>query len=70
MNYYYKNEMECWGVTRLTNPKTIQRWKDNGEFQKAIDEGYIFNKGCGRFRTEKCECSKCRKLKEQKAVKE
>jgi hypothetical protein len=24
--------------------------------------GYIYAPGCGRYRTEKCECNKCHKL--------
>lgn len=50
-----------WGTLKITNPKTLQRWKDNGEFQKLINEGYIFADGCGRFRKEICTCTKCRR---------
>jgi len=49
------------GILRITNPKTLQRWKDNGKYQELIDDGYIYSEGCGRFRTEICTCSKCRK---------
>jgi len=49
------------GTLRITNPKTLERWKQNGEYQKLIDEGYIYAEGCGRFRMEICQCSKCRK---------
>jgi len=53
--YYY-------GALRLTNPITLQRWKDNGEFQKLIDEGYTYHPGCGRFiMSDACNCIKCRK---------
>lgn len=48
------------GVLRITNPNTIQKWKDMGKWQKLLDAGYIYAPGCGRFRIEKCECSKCR----------
>lgn len=56
--------MEQWeapdaGVTRISNPKTLQRWIDLGLYQNEIESGYIFNTGCGRFRIEKCICSKC-----------
>ena len=26
-----------------------------------IDEGYLYNQGCGRFTIKACTCSKCRK---------
>jgi hypothetical protein len=48
------------GVLRITNPITIQKWKDLGKWQKLLDEGYIYAPGCGRFRVEVCNCSKCR----------
>ena len=51
----------CWGTIRIRNPKTLQRWISSGRFQKQLKEGWIFNPGCGRFRKEKCTCSKCRK---------
>lgn len=54
-------EQYYWGVTRITNPKTLQAWKDKGWYQKLIDEGFIFASGCGRFRKEICTCCKCRK---------
>jgi hypothetical protein len=31
------------------------------EHLAIIDEGYIYAPGCGRFREEICNCSKCRK---------
>jgi len=53
--------IHAWGSTRISNPKTLQNWIDRGWFQKQLDEGYNFYSGCGRFRTEVCSCSKCRK---------
>lgn len=52
-NYY--------GSIRIKKPKTLQKWINNGWYQKLIEDGYTFAKGCGRFRIDKCECSKCRK---------
>ncbi len=51
------------GTLRIQNPKTLQKWIDDGRYQKTIKEGYIFAIGCGRFREYECECSKCRKIK-------
>jgi len=51
------------GVLRITNPKTLQKWKDDGRYQELIDEGLIYAPGCGRFREEICTCSSCRKKK-------
>ncbi len=48
------------GTTRIKNPKTLKRWMDLGWYQKKLDDGYIFAKGCGRFRTEVCTCSACK----------
>ena len=58
--------MEQWtptdcGTLRITNPKTLERWIQNGSYQEELDDGYIFNVGCGRFRAEPCKCVKCRK---------
>jgi len=53
--------MEFWGSIRIKNPKTLQRWIDKGWYKREIDKGYIFAPSCGRFKTEKCECVKCRK---------
>lgn len=50
------------GTLRITNSKTLQKWKDNGKYDELINEGYIYAKGCGRFRVEVCNCSKCRKV--------
>jgi len=62
MNYFEFMRIENYsGILRITNPKTLQRWKDNGKYQELIDDGYIYSEGCGRFRTEICTCSKCRK---------
>ena len=60
--------MEQWeppmcGTTRISNPITLQRWINNGEYKKLIDDGYIFAPHCGRFKTEPCECTKCRNKK-------
>ncbi len=55
----------CGGSTRITNPKTIERWKANGKFDELISKGYIFAAGCGRFRLDPCTCWKCRR-KEKK----
>jgi len=56
-----KNMKEYQGTLRITNPKTLQYWKDTGKFNKLINEGYIYCIGCGRFRMEICTCFKCRK---------
>ena len=57
--------MEQWtaplaGTLRITNPKTLEKWKRNGKYDELINEGYIYANGCGRFRTEVCKCTKCR----------
>ena len=57
-----EKEINYCGVLRKTNPRTLQRWKDTGKYQELIDEGYIYAKGCGRFKTEECKCSKCRSM--------
>lgn len=54
---------QYFGTLKVTNPNTLQRWKDNGLYQKLMDQGYIYAIGCGRFRKEICICSKCKKLK-------
>ena len=56
-----ESEIYYSGTLRIRNPKTLQKWIDNGKYQKEIDKGWIFNVGCGRFREKKCDCSKCRK---------
>jgi len=58
--------MEQWtapdcGSIRIKNPKTLQKWIDKGWFKREIDNGYIFAYRCGRFRTEICQCAKCKK---------
>ena len=58
-------EMYYAGTLRVTNPKTIQKWKDKGWFQKELDRGYIYAPGCGRFKTEVCMCYKCRNLRKK-----
>ena len=57
-----KAETEFYGTLRITNPKTLDKWKLNGQYQSLIDLGYKYANGCGRFREEECTCSKCRKL--------
>lgn len=57
------------GTIRISNPKTLQRWFALGWYQDLIAEGYIFNTGCGRFKTEVCTCSQCR-LKNRIELKE
>lgn len=52
--------MELFGTIRITNLNTLERWKRSGKYQRLVDEGYIFANGCGRFRTEICNCHKCR----------
>jgi hypothetical protein len=51
---------QMWGTTRISNPKTLQRWIDLGWYKEMIEEGYTFNPYCGRFSIGVCECSKCR----------
>ena len=51
------------GTLRISNPKTLEKWIHNGNFQKEIDNGYKFYVGCGRFRKDECTCSRCRKGK-------
>ena len=63
--------MEQWtspdaGVTKISNPKTLQRWIDFGWYKEMTNDGYIFNPYCGRFSFEKCVCSKCRSKRENK----
>jgi len=65
--------MEYSGTTRIKNPKTLRRWIANGSYQELIDSGYVFNVGCGRFRTEVCTCTQCRnrtKAKLRKIIEE
>ena len=49
------------GTLRVTNHKTLRKWIANGQYAKLISEGYIYAKGCGRFRLEICNCHKCLK---------
>jgi hypothetical protein len=55
-----QSEQSYSGTLRIKNPKTLERWKKDGRFKELIDEGYIYAKGCGRFRVDICTCSKCR----------
>lgn len=50
-----------WGILKITNPATLQKWKDDGKYQKLIESGFIYAMGCGRFRQEVCTCYKCRR---------
>lgn len=59
------SEEYYWGTLRITNPRTIQRWKDKGWWQEMLDEGLIYGPGCGRFREEECTCIKCRNKRKQ-----
>lgn len=52
--------MQLVGTLRVTNPKTLRRWLNNGEFQKELDMGYTYAPGCGRFKIGECTCHKCR----------
>lgn len=56
-----KTEKPAYGTLRITNPKTLDMWKKTGKYQELINNGWIYADGCGRFRSEKCNCSKCRK---------
>ena len=60
-----KNQWEAplWGTLRIRNPKTLRKWMRNGKYAEKINAGWVFNVGCGRFRTEKCVCSVCRNKK-------
>ena len=49
------------GVIRITNERTLEMWKKTGRYDEMISRGLVFNRGCGRFREFKCECSKCKK---------
>lgn len=49
------------GVLRITNEKTLNMWKQTGKYDELINQGFIYNSGCGRFRESKCECCKCKK---------
>lgn len=57
-----EKEINYVGTLRITNPRTLQSWKDKGWFQKELNKRYIFAKGCGRFKIEICTCSKCKKI--------
>ena len=65
--------MEQWkspdaGVTKISNPITLQRWIDLGWYQNLIKEGYIFAVYCGRFKKENCLCSACRSKRLDKTL--
>lgn len=54
------------GSLRIKNPKTLQKWIDKGWHDEKIKKGFVFNCGCGRYKTEVCECIYCRKDKNKK----
>ena len=56
--------MKLHGTLKIINPRTLERWKQTGEYQKLIEEGYIYASGCGRFRLEICKCCKCKQNQE------
>ena len=63
--------MEQWtppmaGTLKISNPKTLEKWIQDGSYQEEVNDGYMFNVGCGRFRTELCKCYKCRNGKGKK----
>jgi hypothetical protein len=65
--------MEQWkspdaGVTRISNPTTLQRWIDLGWYHNLINQGYIFAFYCGRFKKEICLCSACRSKRADKTL--
>jgi hypothetical protein len=49
------------GTLRITNPKTLEKWKQDGRYKELIDLGYIYAPGCGRFRLSVCFCAACRR---------
>jgi hypothetical protein len=57
----FEYEKPMAGPLRITNPKTLEKWKENGKYKELMDKGYIYAKGCGRFRVEVCACHKCRR---------
>lgn len=52
--------MELYGILRISNPDTLQRWIDNGTYLRLLRDGWIFNPSCGRFTTSICRCHECR----------
>lgn len=62
MSYFSSMDYEeLNGTPRITNPKTLENWKQTGRYQELIDKGFIYASGCGRFRLEVCTCFKCRR---------
>jgi len=55
------------GIYKIESPSGKvyigQRWVDLGWYKELIDDGFIFAPYCGRFKTEICECGKCRNKK-------
>lgn len=54
------------GTLRIKKQSTIDKWKAKGWWQDQIDRGYIYAKGCGRFKTEICTCCQCRRKNKTK----
>ena len=57
------NHVNYWGKIRIKNPRTLQSWIDKGWYGGMLRQGYVFAPHCGRFRPEKCTCTKCRRQK-------
>lgn len=54
------NDKPLYGSLKITNSRTLDMWKKTGKYQVLIDEGYFYSSGCGRFRIQICNCSKCK----------
>ena len=67
MNYFgwMQTEQPVSGTLRITNPKTLEKWKQTGKYQELIDQGYTYAPGCGRFRIGICTCSDCRRRRKK-----
>lgn len=44
MNYFswMQTEQPVSGTLRITNPKTLERWKQTGKYQELVDQGYTY----------------------------
>jgi hypothetical protein len=60
--------MEYCGTIRISNPKTLQSWIDRA-VSKVYLKAYIFNVGCGRFKTEKVPAQLVRTRKDRSYLK-
>ena len=49
------------GSIRIKKASTLQSWIDKGWYKDSIDRGFTFAVGCGRFVSNPCKCSKCRR---------